>query len=434
MHPTHETGLTLIRLALRAAAVALLGLGLGSCGGGTETGGGSGGGGGGGGGGSGDVGAAAPALIAGGTSHTCIVDLAGDVFCWGANDVGQLGNGGRAASARPVQVEGVAGVVAITAGGDHTCALQQDGALLCWGAGGQGQLGQGLFLDSLEPVAVERLPGTAVAVAAGRTHTCAVADNDLTYCWGSNANGQLGRATTGTGAVASTFVPLQVPGVPTGTVALAAGWEHTCAARAVGAPRCWGANAQGQAGNGTTDAVATAALVQGVPGTSRVLSLAGGASHSCALTDDGDLFCWGSNGSGELGNDTVSAQPATSAVLVEREPNNVFTSLSLGDRFSCATSELLSGRRGEAMCWGRNDNGQLGQDPAALPVVTVPTDVRALNAATFDFIAIGSGENHTCAITDNDSLRCWGVNTDGQLGNGVPSAQEDIPVSPIGFQ
>jgi alpha-tubulin suppressor-like RCC1 family protein len=425
---------SLSQLACRAAGAAMLALALSSCGGGSTN---TGDGGGGGGigvppGSGGALDSATPALIAGGTSHTCAVDLAGDVWCWGANNVGQLGNGGVAASARPVQVPGVRGVVALTAGGDHTCVLQQDGTVLCWGAGQLGQLGHGRLTDSLVPAAVQRLPGPAIAVAAGRTHTCALIDDGSVRCWGSNASGQLGRPATGADGIANTFIPLLVPGVPVGNVALGAGWDHTCAARAVGAPRCWGANAQGQAGNGTTDAVSTAGLVQGVLGSASVLALAGGATHTCALTDDGDLFCWGSNGSGELGDGAPTATPVTSAVKVQLAANNLFVGMSLGDRFTCALSERVLTRQGRASCWGRNANGQLGQDAASVADSSLPLDVRTLTP--FDFIAVGTGENHGCAITDDDTLRCWGVNAAGQLGNGRPSAQEDVPVGVIRFR
>jgi hypothetical protein len=372
------------------------------------------------------------AFIAGGTSHTCVVDLNADVWCWGGNAQGQLGDGTRTASARPIQVEGIANVVAIAAGGDHSCALQNDGAIFCWGAGLQGQLGQGRLADSLEPVAVERLPGPAIGLAAGRTHTCALINDGSVRCWGSNAQGQLGRATSGAGSVQQSLVPLLIPGLPVGTVALGAGADHTCAARSVGAPRCWGANAQGQAGNGTTDAVSTVALVQGIPGNVNVLAVSGGVSHSCALTDDGDLFCWGSNGSGELGDGTVSAQPVTAAVKVQRNSDQVFTALGLGNQFSCALREQVIQKRGTAVCWGSNANGQLGQDIAAVPGSSVPLDVRTITP--FDFISGAAGENHSCVLDDSDVIRCWGVNVDGQLGNGIPSAREDIPARVIGFQ
>jgi alpha-tubulin suppressor-like RCC1 family protein len=387
------------------------------------------------GGGGGSVDGAPPAIIAAGTRHTCVVDRARTVSCWGANDLGQLGNGTRVDSARPVQVPGLQNVLALTAGGDHSCALQDGGNILCWGAGELGQLGQGRFADSLEPVAVQGLEAAAVGVAAGRTHTCAVTDDGKVRCWGSNASGQLSRPVAGADAVASSRLPLLIPGLAGNAAVLGAGLDHTCVARTQGAPRCWGANAQGQLGNGTAGAVGTALDVQGISG--NVVALAGGATHSCAILDTGAMFCWGSNAQGELGNGTASADPSLVAVQATSLTGRDYTALSLGDQFSCAVAPLRVQRLGTAVCWGRNTDGELGQDSlgagddAGLAGSSTPLPVRTLNL--FDFIAIGSGDGHTCAIDGTDRIRCWGVNADGQLGSGVISAKEDVPTRVVGF-
>jgi len=388
-----------------------------------------------GGGGGGNVEGAPRALMAAGTRHTCAVDSAHTVWCWGANDLGQLGNGTRLDSEQPVQVPGLQGVTAITAGGDHSCALQDGGGILCWGAGQLGQLGQGRFADSLEPVAVEGLTTAALSVAAGRTHTCAATDDGKVRCWGSNASGQLSRPTTGADAVASSRLPLLIPGLAGDAAVLGAGWDHTCAARVQGAPRCWGANAQGQLGNGTASATGTALNVQGMSG--NVVALAGGSTHSCAILDTGAMFCWGSNTLGELGTGTASADPSLIAVQTTSLTGRDFTALSLGDKFSCALAPQRIQQLGTAVCWGQNTNGELGQDSlgagddVGLATSATPLEVRTL--ALFDFVAIGSGDNHTCAIDGTDRIRCWGVNADGQLGNGLSSAKEDVPARVIGF-
>jgi alpha-tubulin suppressor-like RCC1 family protein len=388
-----------------------------------------------GGGGGGSVASAPPALMAAGTRHTCVVDSAHTVWCWGANNLGQLGNGTRLDSAKPLQVPGLQDVTAITAGGDHSCALLDDGSIQCWGAGELGQLGQGRFADSLEPVAVAGLTTAALSVAAGRTHTCATTDDGKVRCWGSNASGQLSRPTTGVDAVASSRLPLLIPGLAGSTVVLGAGGDHTCAARAQGTPRCWGANAQGQLGNGTAGAVGTALDVQGLSGS--VVALAGGNTHSCAILDTGAMFCWGSNTLGELGTGTASTAPSLIAVQVTSLTGRDFTALSLGDKFSCALAPLRVQQVGTAVCWGQNTNGELGQDSlgagddVGLASSAAPLEVRTIGL--FDFVAIGSGDNHSCAIDSTDRIRCWGVNADGQLGNGVPSAKEDVPARVIGF-
>jgi len=383
----------------------------------------------------GGINAAPPAIMAAGTRHSCVVDSAHTVWCWGANDLGQLGNGTRANSARPVQVPGLQNVLAITAGGDHSCALQDGGGVLCWGAGELGQLGQGRFGDSLVPVSVQGLTAGVVSVAAGRTHTCAVTDDSKVLCWGSNASGQLSRPVTGADAVASSRLPLLIPGLGGNAVGLGAGRDHTCVVRAQGAPRCWGANAQGQLGNGTAGAVGTALDVQGV--SRGVVAVAGGATHSCAILDTGTMFCWGSNTQGELGNGTASADPSLVAVQATALTGREYTALSLGDKFSCAIAPQRIQQLGTAVCWGQNTNGELGQDSlgpgdtVGLAGSNTPLEVRTLNL--INFIALGSGDNHTCAIDGNDVIRCWGVNADGQLGSGVTSPKEDLPTRVVGF-
>ncbi len=432
MTATSELRVLLSRLAALAAATSICAA-LGGCGVGYEVGGGSTDGGvaapppssGGG----STVDGAPPALLAAGSRHSCVVDSAHTVWCWGANNLGQLGNGTRVDSAKPLQVPGLQNVTAITAGGDHSCALLDDGSIQCWGAGELGQLGQGRFADSLEPVAVQGLTTAAVSVAAGRTHTCAITDDGKVRCWGSNGSGQLSRPTTGVDAVASSRLPLLIPGLAGTAAVLGAGWDHTCAARVQGTPRCWGANAQGQLGNGAASAVGTALDVQGLSGS--VVALAGGSTHSCAILDTGSMFCWGSNTVGELGTGTASATPSVVAVQATSLTGRDYTALSLGDKFSCALAPLRVQQLGTAECWGQNTHGELGQDPAAVATSAAPLEVRTLNLV--DFVAITSGDNHTCAIDGNDRIRCWGVNAEGQLGNGIPSAQEDVPARVIGF-
>lgn len=428
MTATSELRVLLSRLAALAAVCAALG----GCGVGYEIGGGSTDGGvagpppaGG-----GVVDGAPPALLAAGTRHSCTLDRARTVWCWGANNLGQLGNGTRQDNARPQQVPGLQNVKALAAGGDHSCALQEDGSIQCWGAGELGQLGQGRFGDSLVPVAVQGLDSAAVNVVAGRSHTCAIAEDGKVRCWGSNASGQLSRPTTGADAVVSSRLPLLIPGLGGSATVLGAGGDHTCAARVQGAPRCWGANAQGQLGNGSVGATGTALNVVGLRGT--VVALAGGNTHSCAIVDTGDMFCWGSNAQGELGTGTASADPSPAAVPTTALTGRDYTALSLGDKFSCALAPLRVQQLGTAQCWGQNTRGELGQDPTAVATSATPLAVRTLNL--FDFVALGSGDGHTCAIDASDRIRCWGVNADGQLGNGIPSAQEDIPARVIGFQ
>jgi alpha-tubulin suppressor-like RCC1 family protein len=196
--------------------------------------------------------------VASGLQHSCALRVGGSMVCWGANDTGQLGNGTTTRSTIPIAVPGMSGVVAIAAGGFHTCAVLSSGSVRCWGDNSRGQLGRGSFASSLSPAIVQNLT-TAVSIAAGLEHTCAVLAVGTAMCWGRNSSGQLGViATTDQNtpqAVVVTVGPTASVNL-TGVVAISAGQggatdAHTCAVTAQGVIRCWGSNSRGQIGDGT---------------------------------------------------------------------------------------------------------------------------------------------------------------------------------------
>jgi lysophospholipase L1-like esterase len=183
-----------------------------------------------------------------GRRHSCAL-VGGVVHCWGANDRGQLGDGSAASRSRPAPVRGFSGeVTQIAAGDDHTCALA-GGRVMCWGANGRSQLGDGTSLDRREAVASAGLPAEVTALAAGGRHTC-VASSRGVACWGDGREGQL----DGAPRPGSSPRPVAVPGVGGDVTALAAGADHTCAARAAGRVACWGDNDFGQLGSGDAPA------------------------------------------------------------------------------------------------------------------------------------------------------------------------------------
>ena len=231
--------------------------------------------------------------------HTCALTTGGAVKCWGGNWDGQLGNGTTTGSSTPVQVSGLtSGVVAITSGLFHTCALTSGGAAKCWGFNGTGQLGTGTTSGSKTPVQVTGLTTGVTAITAGVMHTCAIAAGGAAKCWGFNSGGQLGNGTTTTSPT-----PLQVTGLATGVTAINADTWNTCAV-ASGAAKCWGYNAGGQLGNGTTADSATPVQVSGL--TTGVAAISAGLFHACALTVAGVAKCWGANADGQLGNGTTT--------------------------------------------------------------------------------------------------------------------------------
>ncbi len=234
--------------------------------------------------------------VTAGDGQTCAVTGAGRVRCWGLNTEGQLGDGTTVSRASPVGVRGLGGVRTVDAGGVHTCALTSAGGVMCWGYNQFGQLGDGSRHDRHVPVGVSGLSSGIRMIAAGGLHTCALTNHGTVECWGQNAQGQLGDGTT-----RARLTPVTVKGLG-GAVAIAAGDSYTCALIAAGKVECWGWNANGQLGRGTTK---TSLTPVAVPGLSGVTAIAAGASHVCAVMKGGGLRCWGANRYGQLGDGTI---------------------------------------------------------------------------------------------------------------------------------
>ena len=244
---------------------------------------------------------ASATTVAGGNEHTCAVTTGGAVWCWGANWGGQLGNGTSMPRLTPVEVSPrlpPLDVTAVAAGDGHTCAVTREGAVWCWGDNRAGQLGDGTTTWRPTPVAVSGLgDSVVVALTAGWAHTCAVTSAGAVLCWGSNADGQLGDGTT-----TNRLTPVVVSGLGSGATVVSAAARHTCAVTSAGAAWCWGWNGSGQLGDGTTTAALTPVAVSYLG--SGVAGVTTGHLHSCAVTGAGAVWCWGSGGAGQLGDGT----------------------------------------------------------------------------------------------------------------------------------
>jgi alpha-tubulin suppressor-like RCC1 family protein len=301
-------------------------------------------------------------------------------------------------------------VLAVTAGDAHTCALRSDHTLACWGANGNGQLGNSSTADSLAPTTVLDSGGAplgdVIEVHAGAAHTCARLGNGTIECWGDGSDGQLGDISTGPMNPTPALVGLsQVTHLTTGS-------RHTCVSLTDGRAFCWGKNDGGQLGKPPPQGATMPSAVMGAGAAQldRVIALAGGVSHSCAIRDENSLWCWGTNALGELANGATadSVTPVMSGVL-----GTTVAAIATGDRFGCAVDAS-----GAVWCFGANDTGQSGQ-PAS-PSVAVPTRVPSLAGAT----AIAAGAQHACARLAGASVTCWGANQRGQRG---------LPIGDVGF-
>ena len=350
--------------------------------------------------------------VTAGSGHACAIKDPRTAYCWGENFYGQLGN--RTTSRKPpVGVEGLGGAVeAVSAGGWHTCAVTASGGVQCWGSNNDGQIGnnddQRLTPDGARYVF--DLYTEAAAVGSGNYHACAVTDTGSVKCWGQNDSGQVGDGTTET-----RVAPVEID--PGGVaVSVTGGGSHSCAMLDEGSMTCWGENGSGQIGNGSTDDALTPSAVTGLA--SNATFACAGVSHSCALLDTGGVMCWGANDEGQLGNGTTT--PSSVPVVVAGLTAGA-TALACGKNHSCAVQE------GGVKCWGNNEFGSLGnggtEDQLEPTAVSDPGD---------DVIAIGCGDEHSCAILESGDVVCWGANTDNGLGDGT-FVNSSVPVSVDGL-
>jgi alpha-tubulin suppressor-like RCC1 family protein len=388
------------------------------------------------------------ASVALGAQHSCVLRTDGQIGCWGNGLGGQLGDGRTFASASPMNVAGLADAVAIDAGPDRTCAARATGQVVCWGAGafsptavaglsnrvelgvgeshacaiqasgqtscwgsnGLGELGNGTFNPSSAPVAVSGLTD-AVAVQGGGQFTCAVRANGQVACWGYDGGGALGDG----GAInfsSYSTVPVMVSNLSDAR-AVATGINHACAVRAAGGVVCWGADGQGQLGNGTTAEEFTAPVPVS-PITDGVSVGAGGAT-TCVARSGGVVSCWGANDSGQLGNGGTTP----SLVPVDVSGVSDATQVTVSGTHACA---LRTG--GGVACWGQGGSGELGGgayagSPVAVQVSGVTNAVR-----------VTAGDHHTCALLATGGVVCWGDGSVGQLANGF-SPTSPLAVAPL---
>ena len=351
------------------------------------------------------------AAISAGGDHTCGLVAGGEVQCWGDNYFGQLGDGTTANSALPGRVVELRyRVSAIAAGVDHTCVLTIVGGVQCWGDNESGQLGDGTTTNSTVPVDVIGLTSGVSAISAGWKHTCALTSGGGVKCWGNNYSGQLGDGTITTDPPNGygKTMPVDVIGLTSGVSAIAAGGQHTCALTTNGRVKCWGYNGAGQLGDGKYYDSSTPVNVSEL--TSGVSAIAAGGNNTCALTAVGGVKCWGDNMGGQLGIN-MQANLSDTPVDVVGLTSGI-SAIVVGFGHSCA--QAISGG---VRCWGDNEYGQLG-DGSIKPSGYNPSPVYVVWQTTW-INAITAGNHHTCALISGGEVMCWGDDSSGQLGNGA---------------
>ena len=280
--------------------------------------------------------------------HTCGLTVAGEVLCWGDNSVGQAGSTGGGVVAIPRRITSSESFSSVGAGYQHTCAVARSGSIYCWGADDRKTLGAGESTPScFSEFAVKctAVPQRAVSnisfkhVEAGEFHSCGIALDGATFCWGWNSDGQTGGLAAGNAMIS----------VPTRVVSdrlyktLGTGARHLCAITTQDVVECWGRNAAGE--NGVEPFTSLGAPAP-LPTQLRFVQVDGGETHTCALATDQRVYCWGSL----LGNGTSNAS-RTPTLIAVAEP---MVAVGAGGDHACAVAGIA------VWCWGSNSNRQLG--------------------------------------------------------------------------
>jgi len=356
--------------------------------------------------------------VSAGDARTCALGADGLVYCWGHEtelfDV-------TSSPFVPIPLPAPERFAALSNGYRFGCALTSAGAAYCFGEDTAGQLGIGVRLGHSMPTAVAGgLRFTAIS--AGANHACGLASGGAAWCWGDGSSGQLGNGTT-----ATSLTPAAVGG---GKVfaSLSAGRDHTCGVSTAGALLCWGNNDAGQLGDGSTTSRSLPADVSNGLTWSRVSA---GSGYTCALTTGGVAYCWGDAYAGKLGTGDRVNQPTPHPVV----GGHAFTTIAAGAIHTCALDAA-----GAAWCWGANYFGQLGD---GFFYASGPAPVRVTGGLSFSSITVGLYEysdethnggtsSHTCAVTPDGVVYCWGDDLIGQLGNGSRLEGSNAPLKVAG--
>jgi alpha-tubulin suppressor-like RCC1 family protein len=375
---------------------------------------------------------------------SCALSGAGNVYCWGDNSDGQLGNNTTTNSLTPLQVLGVGGAGFLSnmnyvfAGNAMSCAVSTASNVYCWGGNSSGQLGNNTTIDSHTPVevlgvgATGFLSGIKTASAGGVSYACALSTTQNVYCWGSNGHGNLGNNTT-----TDSNTPVEVLGVGgtgflSNIVSIQAGQQSTCAVSSAGNVYCWGDDSLSSLGdNDASSQSNTPVEVLGVGGVgflSGITSLGGGSYSFCALSNAQNVYCWGWNSNGQLGNNTTTSAATPVEVLSVGGAFDLsgISSIGPGEISVCAVTTA-----GNSVCWGANTDGNLGNNSTTDS--STPVEVNGVGGTGIlsTVVSVSSGFTTSCSLVVSGNVYCWGDNNDGQLGNNT-TTNSSTPIEVLG--
>lgn len=353
--------------------------------------------------------------------HSCALLSNGEVKCWGRNQYGQLGvgttGGSTPYSLTSVKINSSTTLIAraIAVGGSHACAVQYNGYVLCWGYNYYGQLGDATNVDKNYATGTAFSPGaanTVIDVSAGNNHTCAQEVDGDVKCWGHNGFGQLAN-----GGTTDTNAP-PASGTFTLTRSMVASTFGTCAAINDGTMKCSGYDYYGGCGAGTATTVSPYSRVSPttVSGASNVIGIGSNRWGNCFVLGGGTAKCMGHGGNGQMGNGTTTATNATPVSVSGTD----YTGLSGGEFHQCAR------KTGAIRCWGSNGSGELGLGTTGT-AQSSPTTLTSI-AQVKD---IGLGGTHSCALIGDGTVECWGLGTDGAVGDNLTTSHAVSTPSPV---
>ena len=336
-----------------------------------------------------------------------LIGVAKDTSCF--NDLGGL----QSCTLVPLRIAGQLNVTSLSVGGSVACGTTSDGKTYCWGSNASGQLGNGTSAggSSIVPTVVNGPSSGAatnfVVVSSGSNHVCALTAAGKAYCWGDDSSLQLGNGES-FGLASTTPIPV---GGGLSFVSVAAGGRHTCAVTSDGSAYCWGANDHGQLGTGSiggpVDSPTPAAA-----GTKFKL-ISAGVSHTCGISTSGVALCWGANENGQLGDGGTS----DTGIATQVSGSAAFKWISADSTNTCGVNTA-----GAVLCWGLNTYGQDGTGSIG-GVLTAPALIN-VSGVTFDQVTVG--RRHACAVGSNAAY-CWGSNVLGALGNELQALKQPTP-------
>lgn len=368
--------------------------------------------------------------VAAGWYHTCAINTDNKLYCWGNNSRGQLGNGlsgSEAFESIPTKVNDDSWI-AITTESENTCGITTNGKLYCWGGNASGQLGDGTSGDpcvgypydcSDKNVPTKIGEDNWIEIESGLVHTCGIkAGNDL-YCWGDNSVGEIGNGTSG--VLAKETTPVKVN--EDKWAKITAGWDYSCGINVSGTLYCWGSDIYGQLGDGDHGSgtfKVVPEMITGDEAWSEIVSSKGNSNpHTCGLSTKNNLYCWGNNETGQLGDGTNCEGSYSDSCADKYVPTKIggdsWQKISAGGDHTCGIKS-----DGKLYCWGNNYSGQLGDGTAGTSEdgyaanKSVPTKI-----GDDTWIDISAGQDHTCGIKADSKLYCWGRNQRGELGDGT---------------